>query len=291
LAVSVGITAPELNMLDLAQGVREQIIKETAPKVAPPKAFTLRTLRRLMIWGLGAAGALVLAVLTSRGDGGAARLAEALQINRASQTQAQPQVASQNFDAQAENKRLADAVRGLAADGQQLKSRLAAIEQNMDDVTGSLSKQIEAAAAAQRNDGPTVAATASVSATMTPTITPVTAMPPMLSAPPATMQARTTGGVPLPPEIAYGVDIASGATIQELRTRWMTIRSGHPQLFVGLEPIVSVKEAPRGGHLELRLIVGPLAEAGDAAQLCASLTPFGLFCQPTMFDGQRLATR
>jgi hypothetical protein len=275
-------------MLDLAQGVREQIIKETAPKVTPPRTFTLRALRRILIWGVSTAGALALAVLTSRSDVGMARIAEALGSNQASRVEL-AKIGSPNFDAQAETKRLADAVRGLAADNQQMKSHLAAIEHNMDDVTGSLSKGIEAAAATQRNNnGPTVAATASISATMTPvTATP----PPVMASPPATMQARLTGGVPLPPEIAYGVDVGSGSTIAELRTRWATIRSAHPRLFVGLEPIVSVKEAPKSNRLELRLVVGPLAEAGDAAQLCAALAPFGMFCQPTMFDGQRLAAR
>ncbi len=279
-------------MLDLAQGVREQIIKETAPKVTPPKTFTMRALRRLLTWGVCATAALALAVLTSRSDVGAARIADALY---GSPSPASAQIAAPSFDVQAETKRLADAIRGLAADAQQTKSRIATVEQNMDDVTGSLSKQIEAAAAAQHNDsGPTVAATASISATMTPLPAPppnIMASPPMMASPPATVQARLGAGVPLPPEVAYGVDVGSGSTIAELRTRWVAIRNAHPQLFVGLEPIVSVKEAPRGTRLELRLVVGPLAEAGAAAQLCAALSPFGMFCQPTMFDGQRLAAR
>jgi len=41
----------------------------------------------------------------------------------------------------------------------------------------------------------------------------------------------------------------------------------------------------------LRLVVGPIAQPSAAKELCASLTPFGLFCQPTLYDGQRLALR
>jgi hypothetical protein len=270
-------------MLDLAQGVREQIIKETAPKVPVPKRFTMRTLRRALAWGIGAAAALALAVLSSRSQVGTARLADVFRINR-TQVAAAP-----SFDPAAETKRLADAIQSLAADNRQVRSRLAAVEHNMDDVTGSLSKEIEAAAVAHRNeDGPTVAATASVSATMTPF---ATTPPPIVSQPPATIQARTDATVPAPSQIAYGVDIASGQNIAELRTRWTAIRNAHPQLFAGLEPVVNVKEAARGNRLELRLVVGPMAEAGDAAQLCAALASFALFCQPTMFDGQRLALR
>jgi hypothetical protein len=276
-------------MLDLAQGVREQIIKETAPKTVAPRRFTLWTLRRMLVWGGVAAAAVLLAVLSSRDELAAERLAGVFQPARAPSSRSQAADGVPKFDPQAETQQLADAVRSLAAQGDEMKLRLAAIEHGMEDVTGSVTKQIEDAAAAHRaEDGPTVAATASISATMSPfAATP----PPGNLAAPATIQARVLGGVPAPPEIAYGVDIASGVSLEELRTRWTAIRNAHPQLFAGLEPIATVKEAPRGNRLELRLVVGPLAEAGDAAQLCTSLAAFGLFCQPAMFDGQRLASR
>ena len=73
----------------------------------------------------------------------------------------------------------------------------------------------------------------------------------------------------------FGVDIGSGLTIQALRTRWAAIRTAHPQLFEGLEPIVSVKEVPRTNRIELRLVAGPIAQAGTAAQLCAQLSALG----------------
>jgi hypothetical protein len=43
--------------------------------------------------------------------------------------------------------------------------------------------------------------------------------------------------------------------------------------------------------VELRLVVGPLANAATAARLCAALANAGTTCQPTVFDGQRLAIR
>ena len=46
---------------------------------------------------------------------------------------------------------------------------------------------------------------------------------------------------------------------------------------------------PRPGSIELRLIAGPLANASIAARLCAALAAAGQTCQPTVFDGQRLA--
>lgn len=277
-------------MLDLAQGVRAQIIKETAPKVAAKKPFTLQALRAAIFWGGAAAAALALAVLSMRGNVGTERLAAIFAASR-------PPVTAPKFDAEAETRRLADAVRNLAIDNERLKSRLAAVEHNMEDVTGSVGKQIEAADAARRAaEGPTVANTASVTvATMTADLSAPASAPTMAggSAAPAAAPSQSLQDIApaLQPQIAYGVDIGSGLTIQTLRLRWNALRTAHAQLFAGLEPIVSVRETPRANRVELRLVVGPLPEAGAAQELCASLVPFGLFCQPTMYDGQRLSAR
>jgi hypothetical protein len=281
-------------MQDLAQGVRQQIIKETAPKVVRPRAFSMRSLRHAVLWGATAAVALSLAVLSSRGDFSAERLLEAFRSSFGAPSATRPLVA------QAEAQRLAQAVRGLAIDNEQLKARLASVEQDMNDVTGSIGKQIEAVetadAARRADDGPTVAATAGVSAMI-----PAVSIPAAVAFPPgpapAVASLTTTpasggaGGNPQARTTAYGVDIGSGLTIQAIRTRWGAIRSAHPDVLDGLEPILSVREVPHANHVELRLVAGPLPDAGAAAQLCASLTPLGLFCQPAMYDGQHLATR
>jgi len=265
-------------MLDLAQAVREQIVKETLPRRGErPKIFTRAGFRRLAIWGGTAAGALLIAVLTSSSEVGSQRLAQMLHGGR---SQARPA-----FDAQAETLRLAEAVHGLAADGNQIKSRLAAVEHDMSGVTGSISKEIEAADAARRaapEIGPTAAATAAATvsiAAVAPPLAPFAARP--------SPDAATPAAAP----IEYAVDVGSGLTIEALRARWLSIYSAHPQFFEGMKPIVGVKENSRGNRVELRLVVGPIAEAAAATQLCTLLTEFGLFCQPTIYDGQRLALR
>ena len=267
-------------MLDLAQGVRAQIIKETAPKVATARIFTMPRLRHAALWGASAAAALFIAVLSSRSEVGTQRLAAALHSGRTDP-------ALRSFDAQAETARLSDAVRGLTADGEQIKSRLAVVEHDMDDVTGSIGKELEAATAARRfDDGPTITNTATVTASLMPAAVPppmfVASSPAMAQSPADAAKAAKSG---------YGVDIGSGLTILALRERWQTLRSAHPQLFAGLEPIVSVKDMARANRVELRLVVGPFTEAAAAERLCASLTPVGLFCQPTIYDGQHLALR
>jgi len=272
-------------MLDLAQAVREQIVKETPPrKGEKQRPLTIKGLRRLALWGTTAVAALLIAVISSRSEVGAQRLALVLR-GGPTQTAAAP-----TFDAEAATQKLAEAVRGLAADDDQIKSRVSAVESDIDGVTGSVSKEIEAANAERRaEDGPTVAATAALTAAMVKT---VPAPPIVLAAAPATLPASTDGGAPAsPPTQQYGVDIGSGLTIPALRARWEVLRSAHAQLFAGLQPIVSVKEIPRANRIELRLVVGPLAQPAAASQLCAELAPFGLFCQPTIFDGQKLALR
>jgi hypothetical protein len=277
-------------MQDLAQGVRQQIIKETAPKVIPAGAFTLRSLRHAALWGATAAVALSIAVVSSHGDFDAGRLIDAFRGAGTSPV-ARP------LDAQAETQRLAQAVHGLTIDNDQLKARLASVEQDLNDVTGSIGKQIEAVETADASrrveDGPSIGATASVSAMLPATLLPAaTAFPPgPAPAPQAANQPAGDAAAVAPTRTAYGVDIGSGLTIQALRTRWAAIRLAHPEVLDGLEPILSVREIPRANHVELRLVAGPLPDAGAAAQSCASLTPLVLFCQPAMYDGQHLAVR
>jgi hypothetical protein len=116
-----------------------------APKKQTRAAFTMRHLWRMTVWGGTAAGALFVAVLASRSQIGTERIA-GLFSGRSDRTQ----VAARPLDGQVEERRLAeerrltDAVRGLTAQNDELKSRLAAVERNVDDITGSVARQIEA---------------------------------------------------------------------------------------------------------------------------------------------------
>jgi hypothetical protein len=240
------------------------------PKPAAP--FTMRGLWRLVVWGSTAATALLIAVLSSRGVVGSQRAAVAMStLGAGAGTVAvvqpaptHPPAAVHPFDAQAETKKLADAVHDLAADNDDLKSRLAAVEHSVDDVTGSIARQAKATAAPPWPDsGPPVPAT------------------------PAAIAAVVAPALPLPME--YGVDIGSAVSIQALRARWAGIRSAHPHLFDGLAPTIALSELPPSNRPELRLVIGPLPSADAAAKLCTTLERFRLTCQPTIFAGRHLA--
>jgi hypothetical protein len=268
-------------MLDLAQAVREQIVKETPPRktAAAPNAFAvLRKLRNCTIWMTGAAVAVALAVLAGRSQAGAERLSAMFHPSRTQQ-------AASKFDAETVTRQLADAVRVLASNDEQLRSRVATVEHDLDDVTGSIRRVAAASEAKRADDGPTVSATAALTAS---TAAPINSPPPP---PPAFGDAATPATPAALPPTQYGVDIGSGLSLQALRARWQTLRQAHPALLDGMEPIVSVRETPRSGKIELRLVVGPLAHPGAATQLCQALNMFGMFCQPAVYDGQHLALR
>ncbi|MFZ0723002.1 MAG: hypothetical protein WAM99_19260, partial [Xanthobacteraceae bacterium] len=120
---------------------------------APKRVFTMQGLRRLAVWGAAAASAVLVVVLASRSEVAAERFALILHHPK-------PATAPV-FDAQAATAQLAEAVQGLKANDEQLQSRLAAVEHDVDDVTGTITKQIQEAAASRHvEDGPSVAATA-----------------------------------------------------------------------------------------------------------------------------------
>lgn len=245
--------------------------------VAPKKRFTIERLQRVALWGAAAAATLLIVVLTGQSQVAENRIALILHRPRPA--------AAALFDAQAETARLGAALRQLSVADDQIESRLATVEQDMQDVTGSISKQLRAVDESQRaDDGPSVAATAAVSASV-PALSQIAAEPP-----PDTIRVAAETAAP-PPHMQFGIDIGSGLTIQALRLRWAAIRTSHPQFFVGLEPIISVKEIPHTTRIELRLIAGPIVQPGAAAALCSQLTLAGLYCQPTIFDGQHLALR
>ena len=88
----------------------------------------------------------------------------------------------------------------------------------------------------------------------------------------------------------FGIDIGGAPTLAGLRSAWDRASRNHAVLLDGLRPLIAVRDG-RAGQVELRLVVGPIGNAAAAARLCAALAGAGLSCQPTMFEGQRLAVR
>jgi len=238
--------------------------------------FTLPSLWRLTAWGALAGCALLFAVLAGSGDGAIRRgpAVAALPNNPSPPAPPVPRPASppvHPFDAQAETRRLSEAIRELAAEGDELKSRVAVVEHSMDDVTGSIAHDIAAGKPAADS----------------------TRLPPWPDNEPPVPPTPAAIAAVLAPSMGmsmqYGVDIGSGVNIPTLRARWTGMRSAHPDLFSGLRPFISLKQPPRTKQVELHLMAGPLSSATAAAQLCGSLAFYRVLCQPMLFDDQDIA--
>ena len=90
----------------------------------------------------------------------------------------------------------------------------------------------------------------------------------------------------------FGVDLGSANSVNGLRALWQGLlksRSNAP--LTALRPIIVIKESANGPGMQLRLVAGPLNDAGAAARICAVLTENKRPCETTIFDGQRLSLK
>ena len=77
-----------------------------------------------------------------------------------------------------------------------------------------------------------------------------------------------------------------------LRALWRgLLKSRSNALLTALRPIIVIKEATGGLGMQLRLVAGPLNDAGAAARICAVLTENKRPCETAIFDGQRLSLK
>jgi hypothetical protein len=237
---------------------------------------------RLGVWISLATFAVIVVFLVARTETGIRRIAILLTPVEAARTSKTPQLAKQPSDQEGEQRRLAEAVRVLIADRDRLAARLTVLERNLDEVTGSIPPAV--------TSKPPQAPNPSVAAAPLP--------PPVVSQPAPTNQSRiaaghlATGTSPadsIATRTEFGIDIGGNASIEGMRSLWSSLKSGQPTLLDGLRPVIAVREGQKPGALELRLIAGPLPNASIAARLCAGLSAAGQACQPTVFDGQRLA--
>ena len=90
----------------------------------------------------------------------------------------------------------------------------------------------------------------------------------------------------------FGVDLGTANSVNGLRMLWRGLlksRSNAP--LTALRPIIVIKESTNGLGMQLRLVAGPLNDAGAAAKICAVLTENKRPCETTIFDGQRLSLK
>jgi hypothetical protein len=125
--------------------------------LAEEDQFDRRSLWRLGSWGVGAVGAVVVAVLANQSAVGWRRERIAsIDLTRQSQ-----QIQSIARESQNETRRLASAIDTLNGDRDRLYSRVTVLEQGLDSVTGSIARQSAAAGSAQATQQPSPMASSS----------------------------------------------------------------------------------------------------------------------------------
>ncbi|MGZ3409673.1 MAG: hypothetical protein ACXWKA_04895 [Xanthobacteraceae bacterium] len=122
------------------------------------------------------------------------------------------------------------------------------------------------------------------------------ASPPPTVAPPDAATA-VTGGINAtsnaepPVKVEFGVDLGPALTTTRLRARWAKLAKERPDLVKDLRPLITVHDTAPGKPVEVRLVIGPLANVNAATEFCAMLASPQYVCQPSVFDGQRLTVQ
>jgi hypothetical protein len=233
---------------------------------------------RFGAWTTLATLAVLVAVIAARSETGVRRIATLIspQPSAPARSAKDVQFAGRTADQEAEQRRLSEAVRTLAADRDRLFARVTTLERSVEDVTGSIGQPAAKAPAAQATPMPAPAPSAAVPAQSR------VAAGHLATGSPAAAESVAT-------RTEFGIDLGANATIDGLRALWTSVKQNQPGLLEGLRPVIAVREGQKSGSPELRLVAGPLANAGIAARLCAALAAAGQSCQPAVFDGQRLA--
>lgn len=170
--------------------------------------------------------------------------------------------------------RLSENVRQLTADRDRLLSRLDALERG--DVTGSV---------------PAVRRSSRVGSTPAEGDSPVQngAGNPIGEAN-AQYQASIGTDAPLL-RTGYAVDLGYAPSLEAARGLWHTVKTKHSGMLEGLRPLLAIREGPNGQGISLHLVAGPFPSPAAAGRLCAILGAMGEHCEPTAYEGQRLALR
>jgi hypothetical protein len=289
--------------------------------------FDMRALTRVSVWATAAAVALALAALTTISNSGSRRAAAAIAAltgeSEAPRRVTAAQLIPNPSDAESERRRLNEAIRLLTADRDRLLTRMGAIERNLDDLTGSITRQGDPPSTASnvrpqiapvvtapettapQTLAPAIPSTSPEATYSTPAVTAewmIDAQAPWASPSPAARfpsqpiqvvtapaaEADDGAAASVATRTEFGVDIGGAASLNELKELWNSAKRQHGRLLGGLRPVVFLREGNNGG-MNLRLIVGPLANATAAARLCGALGATDVSCSIGSFEGQQLA--
>jgi hypothetical protein len=185
--------------------------------LAEEDEFDRRSLWRLGSWGVGAVGAVILALLTNQASIGS-RHDQIAAVDLVRQSQ---QIQSVAKESQSEARRLASAIDTLNGDRDRLYSRVTVLEQGLDSATGAITRQNPAVTSPQALPAaPATPSAITPSAAAPPppvTSSPVTSSPAPLSSAPAEPTAPAAQN-PSPPPVTSPVATAPAKTAEKPNT-------------------------------------------------------------------------
>jgi len=283
---------------------------ELVPPVAEtielrPRRFDLRSLWRLTAWGGAAALGLTAAVFATQTETGSRRLSAILSAS--SVDLPVRSVATVPIPVQdAQVAKLEAQVRTLAADRDRLAERVASLEHNVEDMTGSIRRVAFAAQPSMPpilsmvpapGAPPTTLAVKEPETTQSTPLPPTDSIEPAVAAPPEQGAENTHDAVPLPPtrmaslppdpaKSEFGVALASSSSMEILHLQWSALKANYGPLLGSLRPIAAREQ--RGTATYYRLVLGPLPNLGAATKLCAKLTAARAPCHAGKFSGEPL---
>jgi hypothetical protein len=271
------------------------------------KRLLARPLLRLFGWGCMACLALGAAVLVSETEAGAKRLRYAMSFGGEPAQAVATLPPASTISTNVESQRLMARLRDLTADRDRLSARVAMLEHNLEDMTGSIKKQSEQIAAARAAQLPAATAPAFTLAPpdAAPELpffmsmrTPQAAEPPLppvrledaAALPPIHVASRVEHESQQPSANGeFAVDLGGAASIEALRAHWSGLKANYGPLLAGLEPLVA-QHAKQPSGVTYRLIAGPFATSEEAARLCSRFAALRAGCHPAKFAGARLPT-
>lgn len=275
----------------------------TLPKTEKSKATNSAPVR-LVGWAGGATLALAALALTLQTETGSDRLQTAFAAPAPPQAVAKAELLQPAPEKDAETKRLEVLVLALAADRERQSARIASLERNLEDMTGSIKQQVAIAAKSIAPSPPPVPAA--------PVIMPLAMAPMSQSAAtawpgnntPPQAEAPAVEAVPLPlerlaalpatepepprkPEV--GIDLGGAVNLDVLNARWVAVKANFGPMLAGLYPRAAERHRQTGS--DYRLIAGPLPNNAAAVQLCAKFVAARITCRAVKFDGERMVQR
>jgi hypothetical protein len=255
-------------------------------------------LLRLAGWGVAATAALLVAVVTANSTGGQQRLSAAFAgvsgTGQAETAKTEAALLARLGANESDTRRLVEMVRSLAGDRERLMNRVTVLERSLEDITGTIQRQ----------------AALTPPAATPPSVPSGTPQLPATATPPKSTPAEpggSAGATPEPPKRpanapgtvpdlqavearpAAGVEVGGARDFDGLRTLWTSLSATHPDLFEGLQPIVTVREDGRSRSADLRLVAGPLTDVDSASRICSTLAAAKRYCRLVAFEGQPLA--